>query len=341
MRAASPAVARAPPRAEEPGQGREQRVRRIAFVGQPAARQHAGLAVAAVPESLEAGQLRVDHVPEVHGRVPDLAAQRVRVAVGEHGQVARLQRHGHVAFQADPAAAFQHHVHDREAACVRAQGRRHHQRLWHGHAPGTVEAAVQEQRAFQAQQAQQLGKGVHGGAPAVWAADGALRQPPLGRMVRQAGRLDKRGGAAARHKGRRAADHAASRIRNTEETTMSQDPRELVVLVTRGTDHELSSVAFTIACGGITAGLKVTAFLTSAAVDLVRRNAADMAHVPPLDPLRQLMTDFMARGGTIIACPPCVKASGYTQADFIDGVEVAGASVIHEKFRNGAASLSF
>jgi hypothetical protein len=34
------------------------------------------------------------------------------------------------------------------------------------------------------------------------------------------------------------------------------DSRELVVLVTRGTDHELSSVAFTIACGGITSGME-------------------------------------------------------------------------------------
>jgi hypothetical protein len=44
--------------------------------------------------------------------------------------------------------------------------------------------------------------------------------------------------------------------------------RELVVLMTRGTAHELSSVAFTIACGGITSGLKVTDFLTSSAASL-------------------------------------------------------------------------
>lgn len=122
---------------------------------------------------------------------------------------------------------------------------------------------------------------------------------------------------------------------------MPQDSRELVVLMTRGTDHELSSVAFTIACGGITAGLKVTAFLTSGAVDLVRRNALELTHVPPLDPLRQLVADFMARGGAVVACPPCVKARGYTQEDFIEGVQVAGASVVHEKLKAGAATLSF
>ena len=122
---------------------------------------------------------------------------------------------------------------------------------------------------------------------------------------------------------------------------MTQDQKELVVLMTRGADHELSSVGFTIACGGITSGLKVCAFLTSSAVDLVRRRAIDMTQVAPLDPLKALIDDFIKRGGTVIACPPCVKARGYTQEDFIDGVTIAGASVIHEKLKAGAASLSF
>jgi predicted peroxiredoxin len=122
---------------------------------------------------------------------------------------------------------------------------------------------------------------------------------------------------------------------------MSHEPRELVVVLTHGADHELSSVAFTIACGGITSGLKVSAFLTSAAVDLVRKRGVELTHVAPMDPLKALMADFMKRGGTIIACPPCVKARGYSQEDFIDGVTIAGASAIHDRFKAGAASLSF
>jgi predicted peroxiredoxin len=129
--------------------------------------------------------------------------------------------------------------------------------------------------------------------------------------------------------------------REAQEKPMAQENRERVVLMTRGADHDLSSVGFTIACGGLTAGMKVCAFLTSSAVDLVRRRAADLPHVPPLDPLKALIDDFMKRGGTVVACPPCVKARGYTQEDFIDGVTIAGASVIHEKLKAGAASLSF
>jgi predicted peroxiredoxin len=122
---------------------------------------------------------------------------------------------------------------------------------------------------------------------------------------------------------------------------MSESARNLVVVVTHGIDHELSSVAFTIANGGITAGHKVSIFLTSAGVDLVRKRAADSTHVHPLEPLQALMKDLLARGGTIWACTPCVKSRGYTQEDFIEGVIITGASPMHELIKAGAATLSF
>ncbi len=122
---------------------------------------------------------------------------------------------------------------------------------------------------------------------------------------------------------------------------MSDDSRDLVVMITRGTDHELSSVGFTIANGGLTAGLRVSIFLTSAGVDLVRRRASDTTQVNPLEPLARLIDDFLRRGGQLWACTPCVKARGYGESDLIDGVVVAGASKIHELIKQGAATLSF
>jgi predicted peroxiredoxin len=125
------------------------------------------------------------------------------------------------------------------------------------------------------------------------------------------------------------------------EEIMADKAGELVVMMTRGADHELSSVGFTIANGGMTAGLKVSIFLTSASVDLVRKRAADVPHVPPLEPLKGLIADFLKRGGTLWACTPCVKARGYTQEDLIEGVVITGASAMHERIKAGAATLSF
>ena len=122
---------------------------------------------------------------------------------------------------------------------------------------------------------------------------------------------------------------------------MADESRELVVVITHGLDHEMASVGFTIANGGISSGLKVAVFLSSAGVDIVRKKAADTTHVKPLDPLAQLVRDFVSRGGTLYACTPCVKSRGYEQSDFIEGVTIAGSSVMHERFLRGAASLSF
>jgi predicted peroxiredoxin len=122
---------------------------------------------------------------------------------------------------------------------------------------------------------------------------------------------------------------------------MSSDSRHLVVLVTHGAEHELSSAALTIANGGLTAGLNVSIFLTSSGVDLVRRRALETTHVKPLEPLADLVRDFMARGGTIWACTPCVKSRGYTQEDLIDGVVITGASPMHALIKAGAGTLSF
>ena len=49
---------------------------------------------------------------------------------------------------------------------------------------------------------------------------------------------------------------------------MANGTDKLVILVTKGIESELSSVAFTIANSGISAGLKVFIFLTSTGIDL-------------------------------------------------------------------------
>ena len=122
---------------------------------------------------------------------------------------------------------------------------------------------------------------------------------------------------------------------------MTAQADKLVILMTRGIDSEVSSVGFTIANGAITAGLQVSIFLTSAAVDLVRRGGQTMTHVPPLEPLATLIANFQDRGGVIWVCPPCAKTRGYEASDMLDGVTVIGASAMFAAIKDGAATLSF
>ena len=116
---------------------------------------------------------------------------------------------------------------------------------------------------------------------------------------------------------------------------------ELVIVMTKGINDELSSVGLTLANGALTNELDVGLFLTSNAIDLVRKRGVDHTQVHPMETLKGLLDDFMARGGKVWACPPFTNARGYNADSLIDGVEIAGATVVFERTRRGAATLSF
>lgn len=118
--------------------------------------------------------------------------------------------------------------------------------------------------------------------------------------------------------------------------------QKLVVLITRGMDDERSSVAWSIANAGIASDLEVTVFLAASGVDWVRKGAADVARLNPLDPtLKEMIGNLMSNGGRVLVCPPCAKVRGYSEEDLIEGVTVAGAPAMLEVVKQGAATLSF
>ena len=73
----------------------------------------------------------------------------------------------------------------------------------------------------------------------------------------------------------------------------------------------------------------------------MRTRSADATQAHPLEPMKAMIENFVRRGGSLLACTPCVKARGYEQADLIDRVVISGASVVHERLKAGAATLSF
>ena len=118
--------------------------------------------------------------------------------------------------------------------------------------------------------------------------------------------------------------------------------KQLVVVIACGLEDERMSVAWSVSNGAISSGLDVTVFLTSSAVDCVRKGAADKVHLSPLDPtLGEMITNLTSRGGKILACPPCAKVRGYTENDLLDGVVLTGSGAIHALIKEGAATLSF
>jgi predicted peroxiredoxin len=120
------------------------------------------------------------------------------------------------------------------------------------------------------------------------------------------------------------------------------EKKKLVIVITRGLDDERSSVAWSIANAGIASEMEVTVFLAASGVDWVRKGAAEVAHLNPLDPpLGDMIKNLMSNGGKVLVCPPCAKVRGYAEADLVPGVTVAGAPAMLEVVKQGASTLSF
>ena len=120
------------------------------------------------------------------------------------------------------------------------------------------------------------------------------------------------------------------------------DPKKLVIVISRGLDDERSSVAWSIANAGVASEMEVTVFLVASGVDWVRKGAASVAHLNPLDPpLGTMVGNIVEAGAGILVCPPCAKVRGYEKDDLIDGIEIAGAPAMLEIVKQGAATLSF
>ena len=120
------------------------------------------------------------------------------------------------------------------------------------------------------------------------------------------------------------------------------EQKKLVIVNSRGFDDERSSVAWSIANTAAASEMDVTMFLVAAGVDWVRKGAAAVARLNPLDPtMSDMIGSFLENGGRILVCPPCAKVRGYSEESLIEGVTVAGAPVMLEELNAGAATLSF
>lgn len=120
------------------------------------------------------------------------------------------------------------------------------------------------------------------------------------------------------------------------------DTKKLVIIVTRGTDDERSSVAWSVANGGIASGYEITMFLVSAGADWARKGAAEVARLNPLDPpVKEMMQNVIDSGGRILVCPPCAKVRGYEQENLIEHAELAGSTTMLGVVSEGAKTLTF
>jgi uncharacterized protein len=82
-------------------------------------------------------------------------------------------------------------------------------------------------------------------------------------------------------------------------------------------------------------------FLTSEGVRLAVKGVADSIHEEGLQPMADLVKNYLAAGGAFWVCSPCYKKRGYTESDLIEGAILVGAVKLIEFMTNDATGVSY
>ena len=116
---------------------------------------------------------------------------------------------------------------------------------------------------------------------------------------------------------------------------------KILVYGSHGTDDpERSTLAFIVGNTALASDHETVVFLTVEGVRIATKGYADDIHKEGFAPLQDLVRDYIAGGGTLIACAACCKPRGIGDADLIDGAEIAGAARLVEYLANGYAPFN-
>lgn len=103
-----------------------------------------------------------------------------------------------------------------------------------------------------------------------------------------------------------------------------------------------ATVGFVVATAALGSGKDTMVFLSTDGVwAAVREEAAKIDEGGPFKPLTELLGNFLAAGGRVVACAPCCKKRGIEEAALFEGIEIAGGAVLVEWLANGSPNVSY
>ena len=114
-----------------------------------------------------------------------------------------------------------------------------------------------------------------------------------------------------------------------------------VSLTAATADPDRATVAFVVANAAVACDQETVVFLSTEAVRLAVRGAADAVAEDGFAPLKDLMANFAAAGGTIYVCSPCFKKRGLDADALVPGAVVVGGAKLVEFMAGGCPSVSY
>lgn len=106
-------------------------------------------------------------------------------------------------------------------------------------------------------------------------------------------------------------------------------------------DTDKATVGFVIANAAVASDKETVVFLSIEGTRLSQKGYADDIHEEGFAPLKELMSNFAAAGGTIYVCSPCFKKRGLDEENLVDGAKIVGGAKLVEFMGEGAPSIGY
>jgi predicted peroxiredoxin len=105
-------------------------------------------------------------------------------------------------------------------------------------------------------------------------------------------------------------------------------------------DAERATLPFIVGNVAASADQDAIVFLTVEGVRLATKGYADGIHKEGFQPLKDVVTSFIANGGKIWACAACTNPRGIGEGDLIEGAKIVTAANLVECLAAGATAIN-
>jgi uncharacterized protein involved in oxidation of intracellular sulfur len=122
----------------------------------------------------------------------------------------------------------------------------------------------------------------------------------------------------------------------------TEKKEKIVYVVTCGPeDPDRASLPFMLANAAQVLEVEAVIALQGTGVFLGKKGCAENVNAPGGKPLSELIASFLAQGGKLVACVPCLKDRRIEESDLLEGIELTAAAKLTLEILSAQATMVY
>jgi predicted peroxiredoxin len=124
--------------------------------------------------------------------------------------------------------------------------------------------------------------------------------------------------------------------------TQEEKKEKIIYVVTHGADDpERATLPFVHANGALAMDVEAVVVLMGSAVMLARKGCMNHVFAGGMPPLKKLVDDFLAQGGRLLLCTPCINFRQIGESELIEEAKPIAAAVFTSEVLSANAILNY